>query len=186
MNTAPAPSAPLSDFRRGFSLVETVVAIGIFSFVIVGILGLFPAGVRRQAESANEARARIIAESIFQAIRASDYITDAKIPAEVDPNATGFQRRDHTQGSLIGFSQDGTAVNYVWPGGSISDWENGNTPNNQNITIKARVQAVPVPDMPNLYQVTVDVGSPANLPASARKVFSFNSMVYSPPPPPQP
>lgn len=166
---------------RAFSLIESVVAIGIFSFVIVGILGLFPAGVQRQADSAAEARARIIAESIFSAINASDSLTDAKIPPEVAEDARYLQRRDYTQGALIGFSQDGTGVNYVWPAGSLSDWTSGNTPSGQDITIKARVQAVPVPDNPNLYQVTVDVGLPANLPESARKVFSFTSMVFSPP-----
>jgi type II secretory pathway pseudopilin PulG len=175
---------PFVDLKttRAFSLIESVVAIGIFAFVIVGILGLFPAGVQRQADAAAEARARIIAESIFSAINASDSLTDSKLPPEVAEDASRLKRSDHTRGTLIGFSQDGTAVNYVWPVGSLSDWVSGNTPNGQDITIKARIQAVPVPDNPNLYQVTVDVGSPANLPESARKAFSFTSMVFSPPP----
>lgn len=172
------PQTPRT-FESAFSLVECVVAIGIFAFVIVGIIGLFPAGMRRQAESGAEARARIIAESIFEAIKASDSLQNSKIPIEIgSPN---LQFANFIQGKLIGFGQDGTGVNYVWPGSSTSDWDSASIPNNQNITTKARVLAVPHPVIPNLYQVTVDVGAPANLPASARKTFSFSTLFYSPP-----
>ena len=39
---------PPRNFCHGeaFSLVEVVIAIGLFAFVIVGILGLFPAALR--------------------------------------------------------------------------------------------------------------------------------------------
>jgi type II secretory pathway pseudopilin PulG len=166
--------------KRAFSLVETVVAIGIFSFVIVGILGLFPAGMKRQAEARAEARARIIAESIFECIKASESLANSKIPSEIE-NPYGLQSRSHLQGTLLGYAQDGTSINYLWPPGSTSDWANGNIPANQSITTKARIQVTPVPDNPNLYQVTVDVGSPANLPENAMQIFSFTTLVYSPP-----
>ena len=45
----------------GFSLVEVTIAIGIFAFVIVGILGLLPAGMRLRADSAADTRAVLIA-----------------------------------------------------------------------------------------------------------------------------
>ncbi len=160
-----------------FSLIETVVAIGIFSFVIVGIIGLFPAGMRRQSEAAAETRARIIAESIFDCIKASDSLANCKIPVEIGtPN---LQFRNHIQGTLLGFGQDGTGINYAWDSGSLGDWDSANIPANQNITTKARVRAVAVPNMPNLYTVTVDVGTPANLPATVRKTFSFTTLVHS-------
>jgi type II secretory pathway pseudopilin PulG len=166
---------------RGFSLIETVVALGIFSFVIVGILGLFPAGIKRQAESGAEARARIIAESIFETMRASDSLDNCKIPIEVgQPN---LQFRNHITGTILGFGQDGTGVNYAWPSGNLSDWDSENVPPGQNITTKALVSAIPDPNTPNLYQVTVDVGTPAELPASARQVFSFTTLAYFPPNP---
>jgi type II secretory pathway pseudopilin PulG len=162
-----------------FSLVECVVAMGIFAFVIVGIIGLFPAGMRRQADSIAETRAKIIAESIFSAMKASENLKNSKVPIEIgSPN---LQFADYTQGKLIGFGQDGTGVNYVWPGTAINEWDTGSVPPNQDITTKARVLSSPHPTIPNLYQVTVDVGSPANLPAPARKVFTFSTLVYSPP-----
>ena len=36
---------------EAFSLVEVTVAIGIFAFVIVGIIGLFPTALKMQARN---------------------------------------------------------------------------------------------------------------------------------------
>ena len=49
----------------GFSLVEVTVAIGIFAFVVVGVLGLLPTALRMRAESAQETRAVMIATGAF-------------------------------------------------------------------------------------------------------------------------
>jgi len=49
----------------GFSLVETVLALGIFAFCIVAIMGLMPVGLSAARSVANEERSVSIAESIF-------------------------------------------------------------------------------------------------------------------------
>jgi uncharacterized protein (TIGR02598 family) len=163
---------------RAFTLVESVIAIGIFAFVIVGIIGLFPAGMKRQADAGAEARARVIAESIFEGIKASDFITEVRLPQQVDSKGDPLPKADITDGVLLGFSVDGTSVNYIWRDG-VSAWDSGNNaPPEQNITTKARVQAVKVPEKPDLYQVIVDVGSPADLPADSMTVFTFTSYAY--------
>jgi uncharacterized protein (TIGR02598 family) len=51
--------------RRGFSLIEIVIAIGIIAFAIVGIMGLFPVAMRSALESQRETRAAVIAQQIF-------------------------------------------------------------------------------------------------------------------------
>jgi uncharacterized protein (TIGR02598 family) len=51
--------------KSGFSLIEIVLAIGIISFALVGILGLFPVAVNAAANSQNETQAALIARSIF-------------------------------------------------------------------------------------------------------------------------
>lgn len=48
-----------------FSLIEIVVALGIISFAIVGIMGLFPVAMRAAQESQRETRAAAIAQQIF-------------------------------------------------------------------------------------------------------------------------
>lgn len=184
--------------RSGFTLIESVVAIGIFAFVIVGILGLFPAAMQRQADAAAESRARIIAESIFEGIKSSDRIESpdkkeedtAKLPPEVnsDSENPGLQRGDYVDGIVLGYSKIGTAVNMIWRN-NLAVWESADVPPNQDIVIKALVQAKELrdedPTAPeNLYRVTVTVGSPAYVLATARTVFTFTNYIFLPPTPP--
>jgi len=51
--------------RAGFSLIEIILALGIISFTLVGILGLFPVAVNAAADSQHETQAALIARSMF-------------------------------------------------------------------------------------------------------------------------
>ena len=55
----------------GFSLVEVTIAIGIFAFVVVGVMGLLPAGLRMRADSSAETRGVLISEELFASVRAA-------------------------------------------------------------------------------------------------------------------
>jgi uncharacterized protein (TIGR02598 family) len=50
---------------HGFSLVEVVIALGLFSFCIVAITGLFSVGLRSTRSVANESLAANIAASVY-------------------------------------------------------------------------------------------------------------------------
>ncbi len=66
---------------RGFSLIEIVLAIGIMSFALVGILGLFPLALDSAKESAAETRISFIAQSLLSDIRTTEKITPPTPPA---------------------------------------------------------------------------------------------------------
>jgi len=51
--------------RTAFSLIEIVLALGIISFALVGIIGLFPVAMKSALESQRETRAAHIAQQIF-------------------------------------------------------------------------------------------------------------------------
>lgn len=51
--------------EAGFSLIEIILALGIISFALVGILGLFPVAVDAATNSQRETHAALIARSIF-------------------------------------------------------------------------------------------------------------------------
>ena len=55
--------------RGGFSLVEIVIALGIFAFCIVVLLGLMPVGLRAARSVSDESNAVNIGDSIFGAWR---------------------------------------------------------------------------------------------------------------------
>lgn len=52
-----------------FSLIEIVLALGIISFALVGIMGLFPVAMRAAQESQRETRAAQIATQIFSDLK---------------------------------------------------------------------------------------------------------------------
>ena len=51
-------------FTKAFSLIEVVIALGIFSFCIVGIFGLLPVAMNSVQSVYNESNANNIAESL--------------------------------------------------------------------------------------------------------------------------
>jgi uncharacterized protein (TIGR02598 family) len=62
----PPPPSP----TEAFSLIEVVLALGVVSFAIVGIMGLFPVAMRAGLESQRETRATHIARQIYADIKA--------------------------------------------------------------------------------------------------------------------
>jgi type II secretory pathway pseudopilin PulG len=79
------------DFRRteAFSLVEVVVALGICTFVLVGIMGLFMAGMRVNRDSEDEIQAANLASLIISSCRAAPLSVSGNfaVPASALTNA---------------------------------------------------------------------------------------------------
>jgi hypothetical protein len=164
-----------------------VIAIGIFTFVIVGIIGIFPLGLKARSESALETRSSLMARQIFDSIKTSGGLSAVSINI-------GLARKDATEGAFanvnllppnqvtIGYSQDGITPNYLFQNG-LSDWEGTNLGDaSQNITTKLRIKSSLISG--DLYRVDIIVGYPARLPADKRQVVKFSQLVNSPPPPP--
>lgn len=165
--------------RAGFSLVEVTIAIGIFAFVIVAILGLFPAALRQRSDAAAETRAVLIAQQVFGGIAATGSVTNA-LSSDYSikwDEAKSPSLRNLSNGVVLGFSQNGTTVNHIFP--NTNSWASTEIgPVEQNITTKAFVVATNL--SPGLFNVTVQVGYPANLPADKRRQQTFSSLVYAP------
>jgi type II secretory pathway pseudopilin PulG len=162
----------------GFSLVEVTIAIGLFAFVLVGILGLYPAALRQRSDAAVELRATLIAQQVFGGIRGANSVSNA-VASDYSIKWTEPKNpslRDYVNGVVLGFSQDGTTVNHIFD--NTNSWASADVgPVAQNITTKALVTASNV--SPGLYAVTLQVGYPANLPADKRRTQSFQASVYA-------
>ena len=65
--------------RRGFSLVEVLVALGLCSFVLVALLGLVLAGLRQDRDSQDTMGAMLAANRIMEGYRAVG-ATKNKVP----------------------------------------------------------------------------------------------------------
>lgn len=57
-----------------FSMIEVVLAVGVISFALVGIIGLFPVAMQSALDSQRETQVALIARSLFSEIQRPDYI----------------------------------------------------------------------------------------------------------------
>jgi uncharacterized protein (TIGR02598 family) len=77
-------------FPKGFSLVEVVLALGIVSFSLVGILSMFPVALDTATDSKNETRVTFIAQSIFSDLQFSQP-ANASVMLKQVSSATDYQ-----------------------------------------------------------------------------------------------
>lgn len=62
--------ASRTHIRRGFSLIEVVLALGVMAFALVAILGVFPAGLAANRSSISDTRAAEIMHAVTATIDA--------------------------------------------------------------------------------------------------------------------
>lgn len=55
--------------KQAFSLIEIVIALGVISFALVAILGMFPVAMKASRESQEETRTAAIAQLVFSQLR---------------------------------------------------------------------------------------------------------------------
>lgn len=177
----------LSPSSFGFSLVEVVVAIGIFSFVAVAILGLFSVALKTRADSSLETRSVIIAEELYSSIFMGGALRRATFRDGPALQARNNQEVNLTSEKVLLGYVGGTTVPLglwhsargqdpqgVWDLGVVDAWAINN-----GIETVALVWAQAVVSNPNLYQVFVSVRTPALLPASLSRSQVFSTLMYS-------
>ena len=151
--------AAVCDHRRGFSLAEVVVALGVISFAIVAILGVLPSGLQTSKSSQDETRAAQIARSILAGIA-------SQAPTQFDNIQLAFSENSSAQFNL-GSSE--TKTLYADNDGKIITDTNG-------ATFKVDVTTNSAPtgfDSGNANQITVRVIWPANAPPASQSSRNY-------------
>jgi type II secretory pathway pseudopilin PulG len=185
----PQIRSPISDLRSSgaqrpaaFTLIESVVAIGIFAFVIVGIVGLFGASLERQRQASFETRAVMISQQILARIRAAASVTNVVMTRGSNPTNQEklFHSADFTTSPtntlVFYYKKDGTEISGLL---ATNDYTNntytffpGYPPETLTDDIVGRAQLTATTNNTgntNLYRVTIEVSEPANLPLAARR-----------------
>lgn len=158
--------------KGGFSLVEVVLALGIVSFSLVGILSLFPVALDTAKDSKNETRVTLIAQTILSDLKSSPPDkAEVVIYATEDP-----AQRQVTSSPLSGFAP--VYVAYDSQGLAIKSISDSEFNQRSNIgafvaSIQATTNGVPVT---GLALVTVSIQTPPQadgISRSARKKYNF-------------
>jgi len=89
---------------NAFSLVEVVVAIGIVSFAILGVIGLLPLGLKTVRNANEEAGAANVLNGIVEAVRNAS--TNSLNPPGMYSNSYA--------GQSITFTNGGDSTNCLW------------------------------------------------------------------------
>ena len=199
-----APQIPISCLRSpfqrnasAFSLTEVVIALGIFSVSMVGVLALFPVASSTGRESSEETQAAILAQTILDDLTDSAALrafTNAFIVAGPNTVQTGTWRivnlntpatyfvaydiRVRVGPPLLGEGMKGNPITLkanTWIP-QASHWSNGSgVP--AGITYLARVEIQPQASLPQVSRATVTVETPASVASSNRRSFVFSSLV---------
>lgn len=181
-------SRPVSAYEA-FSLVEVTIAIGIFAFVMVGILGLFPTATKMRADSAVETRAVLIAQQLFSYVESAGSGGAAPGFAPISFSVTNVAMRDgpalepkntrtninltNAGGIVVGYQNRSSMPYYFFGTTNPAAWTNmpgtvqgATTSTDDNeITTLARITAsTNTGSACHQYRVTVEVRSPANVP----------------------
>jgi uncharacterized protein (TIGR02598 family) len=114
--------------NAGFSLIEVVIALGIFSFCIVAIVGLLPVGMNSVRSVSNENNAIHIAssiEGIWQAAPINTSITMPNIITNLDINSSAnstyyFDEFGEPLASSTGATLKMDYTTAVWSGNSTT------------------------------------------------------------------
>jgi len=182
----------LSSRHDAFSLVEVAIAIGIFAFVVVGVMGLLPAGLRMRAESATETRGVLIAEELFAAARSAPSLADVRFRRgpKLATNEIAYvdftlPASDNRSQLVMGYPVQSTVPYWFFWSNPGSSWTNANGGDSEiassagnAIDTLARIGATKVSQ--GLYQITVQVRSPASAPLANSRVSTFTTLVASP------
>lgn len=169
----------------GFSLVEIVLALGVFAFAIVAILGLFPAALTTAQRARAESIAPEIARGIFATLRGNaERKYDTFPPSGANASFTGqvkVARPDKSTGldlvlPLNLANTDTRYVVYTLDGECV-----GQAANAVNISklgfFLVTVASTPDPDVKGLTSLTVTIEYPATAQKKDRDRLVFLSRI---------
>jgi len=74
--------------KRAFSLIEVVIAVGIFAFAVVAIFGLMSVGLRSGRESANDLALGLMTQTVSSVLRVQGFSSNLNNAAYGSANTT--------------------------------------------------------------------------------------------------
>jgi uncharacterized protein (TIGR02598 family) len=175
-----------------FTLIEVVLAIGIMSFALVGILGLFPVALETAQDSKAETQIALLAQRIEADLRSLqqsgvDGTGNPTWTARVFNGPSGTNATsaaDYQNINLLATSASTLTLAYVRDanlelvpkGSTVSTGEYTSGVNGAEFLARITTQ-YNTPEHPNLCTVLITLETPGNAPETARKKQTFFTLM---------
>lgn len=156
--------------KSAFSLIEIVLALGVISFALVGIMGLFPVALRSAQESQRETRAALIAQQIFSDLRAGTG-TKRFVTYGSSPTIFPVTISNHGSNAFLVYNPSGFGIT------NISESEFFGPYDSTNAAFLAQISINTNTGIPNLSQVQTTVETPAIAPTANRSKYTFVTLM---------
>lgn len=162
--------SPIKAICQAFSLIEVVLAVGVISFALVAIIGLFPVAMQSALDSQRETQVAFIARSLFSELQRVDdnkaYITVTK------PLDSGGQQR-LSQGRIeeIDLNTAGSEDFYFDMDGKMLDGDGPTAVYRAEVSVNRTGQ----PD--GLSRGNIKIFVPADAPAANQKSYEFVTLI---------
>jgi len=159
--------------KRGFSLVEVVLALGVIAFALVGIMGLFPVALKSAQESQRETRATLIAQQIFSDLRTLNGTNRLLVRGPSAANAsslvTNFSLAANTN-LILSYDADGNGrTGGISPGSFSAAFPDA--------AFLASVAVDTNTGIPKLSRVQATIEAPAAAPSTNRSKYPFVTLM---------
>lgn len=155
--------------KQAFSLVEITLALGIISFSLVGILGLFPVAMKSAAESQRQTRAALVAQSVFADLASGSYPTNTFFATGGDftnpSDRTVISLRNASTNYIV-YSEEGRPVKKV----TAAEFKTADSGTN---VLGAILMVTPDATATNLSRVEVQVEAPMAASQTNRTKYNF-------------
>lgn len=147
--------------------------MGVISFALVGIMGLFPVAMRSAQESQRETRATLIAQQIFSDLRAGSgtnrMFVRGPSPTNTSCIVTNFSLATDGNTAFLAYDLAGRCL--------TNTLTSANPVAGTNTIFVATIAVDTNTGVPNLSRVQATVESPAAAPSANRSKYTFVTLM---------
>lgn len=159
--------------RGGFSLVEVALATGLFAFVVVGIIAMFPAGMKQQSFSAME---NVAVNAARQILSAAVVATNASEIRLITEGGNDMVVKNLVASPVVlGFAPGSMVPERDFGGGGAAAWQSG-TEANLQVLVRASLEWRD----DEVHVLRVEASAPAAAPLENRRLETFTTLVAFP------
>jgi type II secretory pathway pseudopilin PulG len=162
--------------RKGFSILEILIALGLFIVGLIAILAFFPVALRSENEGIEDARATLIASGVMDSITSDQ--GDGIIHL-----ATGMSNGVPVFESIPLIKNTNFIVAYTAscePLRKLTEEESAAPVPNPEAVAVVTISLASKPSIPRLFTADVAVASPAAAPESGRTIRRFARQIIIP------